>query len=479
MAQPISNVLQGPSQSGLMGLTPKPKISSIGAPIASAISGIGNFLANPMQHTTQGNPTATSTQPINFNALNLQKNNPAVQPVKPVAPLPQATPQYNAGPAPVPPAVTGGQTNSFNDGMSGAQNLPAQTPAPTPTPPPAKGLFPSVASSLATGVPATNAALTQRAQDISDRYKPLFAAVRPQENSIAGEVTTGTAPVGEGNAAAVERADTAYINNLTQSQASEMQGVNTGLTASAQTQGALGTAGSLTSPQLGGIGQVPFSPDTLNQGNILGTTQPGGIAAAGNILGQLQGATAAGAAPGQAAAANTTTSGTAATNSYAGIYNTANTNAANYSQQQSAINAVGSQALNLLAPLTSSVNPSSSQFINARLNQLNTQFSSPQYAAFNTAIQSLQARITQALNAGEIPTTATSNAQAIANGNITVGALASTLQQVDAEMSAFVKTQTDLANSAKSQMTGGQGTSTSGQTSGTQGPITWDNLPLN
>lgn len=168
-------------------------------------------------------------------------------------------------------------------------------------------------------------------------------------------------------------------------------------------------------------------------------------------------------APYAAQASNIQTSGTSAANSWNGIYNTANTQAATYSQQQSAINSVGNQALTLMQQ--AGINPSSSQFANLKINQLGTQFSSPQYAAFNTAIQSLQARIGSALQAGEIPTAATSNASSIANGNLTLGALASTLSQVDQEMTSFVKTQSDLANYAKGQLSSAAGGSQGGSQS--------------
>jgi hypothetical protein len=180
-------------------------------------------------------------------------------------------------------------------------------------------------------------------------------------------------------------------------------------------------------------------------------------AAGGNPL-QLQ-------ASGSANQSNIQTAGTAETNTYNGIYNTASTAAANYSQQQAAINSVGNQALQILAS-NPSLNSTNSQYFNAKLNQLSTQFSSTQYTALNTAIQSLQARIGKALQAGEIPTAATGNAQAIASGNLTVGGLAAALKQVDDEMSGFVKTQNDLANYAKSKLNAPPAADSNGNTSG-------------
>jgi hypothetical protein len=312
------------------------------------------------------------------------------------------------------------------------------------------------------GAPAQNNQLGQNATDITNSYNKQIAALAPL-TSAAGDLTTGTQAVGGGNASIDSNAVSSRIQALEGQESQQLAGNTQGITAQGQAQSALNSAGNLAQPQLGSIGQVPFSPTNYSQGSPLGA--PGGTAAdAAKVLGGFQGAQAAAAAPGQAQASNTQTAGTASTNSYAGIYNTANTNAANYSQQQSAINAVGSQALNLLNSIP---DRSSSQFANAKLNQLATQFSSPEYAAFNTAIQSLQARIGQALQAGEIPTAATGNAQAIANGNLTVGALASTLQQVDKEMGAFVQTQNDLANYAKTQIGSSGSTNTSAGAGGT------------
>jgi hypothetical protein len=195
------------------------------------------------------------------------------------------------------------------------------------------------------------------------------------------------------------------------------------------------------------------------QGNLSSYGQ-GGLDALNKALGpNFNANTNAGASAAQQS--NTSTAGTASTNSYQTIYSNANTQVAQISQQRSAINAVGSQALSMMAN-DPAINHFATQFGNQKLNQLATQLSSPQYAAFNTAIQSLQARIGAALQAGEIPTAATGNAQSIANGDLTLNALSSTLQQVDAEMGAFQDTNQQLADYAKGQMSSGSSGGASG-----------------
>lgn len=257
------------------------------------------------------------------------------------------------------------------------------------------------------------------------------------------------------------------------------------LTGQGQVQGALQSAAGLAQPNTAAYGQTVFNPVTGQYtdggglpANVLQqyaqmaangqySAIPSSITSNPVLSAQLNQAAQAinpnynpisSQAQGAAQASNISTAGTAQTNAYNQVYTNATNAASTYSQQQSAINAIGNQALELMAN-TPGINPQSSQFLNTKLNQVSSQFSSPQYAAFNTAIQSLQARIGAALQAGEIPTAATSNAQAIANGSLTIGALASTLKQVDAEMSSFVGTQQSLADYAKQQMQGGGSTS--------------------
>lgn len=170
---------------------------------------------------------------------------------------------------------------------------------------------------------------------------------------------------------------------------------------------------------------------------------------------------------------NVNTAGTANSAAYNQVFNAATSEAAKYSQQQSAINSIGNQVLSMMQN-DPTINPSSAQFANTKLNQLGTQLSSPQYAAFNTAIQSLQARIGAALQAGEIPTAATSNAAAIANGSLAYPALAATLKQVDAEMGTFVQTQQALADYAKKQLN--TSASNSSGSSGSSGGSTSSSL---
>jgi hypothetical protein len=196
---------------------------------------------------------------------------------------------------------------------------------------------------------AGNLPIGQQAKDILQKAGDEYARVgRLGANAEAGYGTTGTSPVAEGNAGVIARntaeqqaaieagAQTALTGtgqeltgqNQAATAANEAAGTaltgqsnqigaqtaagNLGNTAQATQQSGLIGAGNLAQPQLGSIGQVPYSPVDLSQGSPLGA--PGGTAAdAAKVAGQFQGAQAAAAAPGQIQATNIQTAGTTPT----------------------------------------------------------------------------------------------------------------------------------------------------------------------
>lgn len=159
--------------------------------------------------------------------------------------------------------------------------------------------------------------IAAQARDIAQQFGQQYAKVGEAGAKFrAGQLTTGTTPVAEGNAAVTAQSTAAQQAALAQGQQAALQGINQQLagqqqassaanaaagqeyTGYGQQLGALNNAAGLAQPNVGGIGQVPYSPIDLAQGAPLGSTQPGGVAAAGNLLGQFAGAQAAGAAPG-------------------------------------------------------------------------------------------------------------------------------------------------------------------------------------
>lgn len=350
------------------------------------------------------------------------------------------------------------------------------TPAPPP-PPSYSGLVGNLVSNA--GLTAQSGQMTP--QEVADRQH--IASLEAQRSqTLTGGASQGYDAVAQGGLLGV-------VNRNVENQESALNQEIAALTAQrTAAQGAYTAAGSQLSeaagyakPSATAQGQTTFDPltgkfsggsyqdnlktivDSIRSGNIGytdGVNSLAGISptAKADVLAALGQGFDTVNSDAQAAnrATNTRTSGTAQTGAYAGVYDTATKQAATISQQRSAINDIGNQAMTLLKN-NPELNKFASQHGNKALNKLSTELSSPQYAAFNTAIQSLRARIGSALQAGEIPTAATSGAQSIANGDITLDALGSTLVQVDKEMGTFQDSQQALADYARGQMGSGGG----------------------
>lgn len=196
----------------------------------------------------------------------------------------------------------------------------------------------------------------------------------------------------------------------------------TALTGQGTAQSALGTAGGLAQPQLGSIGQVPFSPTTQSQGSPLGA--PGGTAAdAASVAGQFQGAQAAAAAPGQAAASNINTQQTAEINALAQTYGQ---NAPAAYQLNNSLNNIQSLgALTLQTAAGGNINPLTVQAGNQTIADFRRQLGSPSQAAFDSNMANFQSSLTgiYADQSGAIPTQVTAWGQAIANGSMPLSQL--------------------------------------------------------
>ncbi len=289
-----------------------------------------------------------------FSPSNLLRSPGGIQTTTPnslIAPKPVSGPFTLS--QPIAPAGAAGSVSPVNPPQTasayqvapGTSNYSAPTasslvpPPATPTTPVApKTTFPGLVSTLAAtatgGSPAAqkytqqsvdygagSIPIAQQARDIAAQFGQKYADVGQKGAAFrAGQLTTGTTPVAEGNAAITAQTTAAQQTALAQGEQAALQGIGYELTGQqqaanaansaagqaytgqGQTLGALNNAAGLAQPQLGAIGQVPFSPLDQEQGTILGTNQTGGVGAAGNLLGQFQGAQALGAAGGQGAA---------------------------------------------------------------------------------------------------------------------------------------------------------------------------------
>lgn len=206
-----------------------------------------------------------------------------------------------------------------------------------------------------------------------------------------------------------------------------------------QAGGLYQNAANSAQPQLGSIGQVPFNPLNQDQGSVLGSTQPGGLTAAGNLLGQFQGAQAAGAAPGQA---------------QAGVVNTQTQQAAGY---QSALQ----QGQNLQAQLsdlvtTFGLNPSDINGVNAGIQKIAQNVSSPQYKILQNYVNDIANTYAQVLTPPGGSATDTSRG------------IASSMIDATASGQSLLKVMQSLDAAAKAKIAGVSTTGTNTPTGGNQ-----------
>lgn len=276
---------------------------------------------------------------------------------------------------------------------------------------------------------AGNIPIGQNAADIAANYGAQIANVGNKGAQFeSGQLTTGTTPVAEGNAAITAQTTAAQQQALAQGESAALQGTGQQLTAQQQAeaaanaaagqaytgqglvQGGLNQAASLAQPQLGSIGQVPYSPLNLSQGSPLGA--PGGTAAdAAKVAGQFQGAQAAAAAPGQAQASNIQTAGTTGTQIAASGLTDAVHDYQNLTQVNSAADANAANVQKILD--ATGLNSSNSNDYTKAINSLSGRLGNAQVTALNTAITELQNTYSQLLNSGGTTPTG-SEAQALA-----------------------------------------------------------------
>jgi hypothetical protein len=286
---------------------------------------------------------------------------------------------------------------------------------------------------------------------------------------------------------------TNLMNAANTQQALQQQGLTSAAGASTAQQGVqqtgLGTAAGLTAPI-----QVPYSNQLINPvtgqsfstGNSTVDSAVAGVAAkvkngtmtyadavnavsgygqaGSNALTQaLQGTDIVSVGASAAAkAANIGTGGTAATTASNQVYQDATKKFAEIRGMASNIKEFGNQLQSNMK--AANINPSDSSHVNMSLNQLASEFNSKGYAAFAANIQGLQARVSALLGTGELPSVATGAAQAIINGNMSLGAMESAINQINNEAAALVNTQATIASDAYKNLQGGTSTGTGGGT---------------
>lgn len=339
-----------------------------------------------------------------------------------------------------------------------------------------------------------NTAIGQQGKAIADLYAPEIGRIGGLGAAAqAGYNSTGTNVVGAGNAAIASQSASQRMAALAQAEQAQLYGVDKQLTAQNQLQSAygasltgantqqaqqlsglgaagnqantqqaqqlsgLGAAAGYAQPQLGSIGQVPFNPIDQGQGAVLGSTQPGGVAAAGQLLGQFQGAQTLGAAPYGAEASNINTRGTTATNIAA---TGAGQAVQAYNQMNAANTQFEGQASQLLSTLTQYQNNGTIPALNQPINRFSGALGSTAVSALNAAFAETQAAYTNLLSSsGGTPTSQDQQAIASLNINSTPQQIATSIQQLQAAARIKLGAAQNLAQGYGSSLynSGGQG----------------------
>lgn len=245
MAQAITNTVTKNSYAGLFD-PPKTTASALFTPsfnISNTTPQTTSYTATPLFPSAQ---TSTSVIKAPTTATKISSA-PVAAPVTAPAPV--------ANTAPVVGGANSGGTLNPN------YNLQTASPAPAATTP-ARGLFPDVVSAL-TNYQNTQAEAAKKAQTIADEYGARIAETGSRGAGMrAGQLTTGTSPVAEGNAAVTAQTTAALQSALAAGETAALQGVQTGINANTAGANALNMAGNLAAPQVTAYGQTSFNPVT-------------------------------------------------------------------------------------------------------------------------------------------------------------------------------------------------------------------------
>ncbi len=256
MAQAITNTVKSTNPlAGLLGLNPTPLVpSAFGSSMGQSTAAMIAPKATPAPVQPVGNSQSLSTAltPGQFGGIM-----PAPQaPKAPVAPIASAPVAQNAAQTMTTPSgmpVTGNPA-TFS-GAPAAQNSSAQ-------PVTIKGLFPDILSSLA-GLKSNYDALGVKAADTAADYGQKIADVGGQGARFqAGQRTTGTTPVAEGNAAVTAQTTAAQQTALAQGGQLALSGIQQQMAGQQAAASALTSAGGLAQPNPAAYGQTVFDPVT-------------------------------------------------------------------------------------------------------------------------------------------------------------------------------------------------------------------------
>lgn len=345
--------------------------------------------------------------------------------------------------------------------------------------PPNSGTFNQAATGLI-NAGGQNLAIGQQAADIAAQYgKQITEVGRQGAAAVAGDTTTGTKLVGEGNAAVAQQSAAAQQQALAMGETAALQGTGQQLTAQGQQQSGLNAAGQLTQPQLGQQGQAYYDPETkqmsgagqnaalnpvaniqsIAQQVARGQISPAQGYALGGSVANFQGALnqailainpsfnqASAQAAYDSRQQNATTAGTTPTNAAAAAYGQ---NYPAYLQTQAQIsNVTGLGNLLLQTATGGQINPLDVSLGNQTIAQFRRNVSSTDQAKFDSTLAAFSGAASQLLSnsSGQIPTDVSANIAKIANGTLGLDALRGMVQQAQAEGQIKLQTAGSLVN---------------------------------
>ncbi len=425
---------------------------------------------------------------------------------------------------PTTPAAATSSSNSTNSVSPTASAAAPSSPAPiAPAPKPTtyanyvSGLVSTAKPSAAQTqnlaaleqASAANQGIGQQAENIAQQYGQKIAEVgRLGAGAQAGDLSTGTSVVGQGNAAIASQSASAQQQALAQGEQAALEGTGQALTANQQqiggltsalggantqqqiAQGAYGTAAGLAQPTQAAYGQTVFNP-------LTGQYESGGglppevmqqyakLAANGNysaiptsitgnpVLSAQLNAAASQINPNysplqsEAQGQNIATQTTTGTN----IASTGLTSAVqNYVQMKNYADAASSQANDLLNVLnTTNLNGTPLLAVNQTLNAIGNETSDPNVKSLQVAAQEAQALYSRLLSTGgATPTANDTRALNSLDGNSTPKVTAAAIQQLNNSVSNMLNAQYKTVQTY-SQNLGGNTSSYSSNTGGSTG----------
>lgn len=366
----------------------------------------------------------------------------------------------------------------------------SQVPAPTPTMPATPfsgiGLYQGVLNQLTN--PQSTQNLQQQAENIANTAGQKISDIgQLGARGAAGYDTTGTSPVGEGNAAVLNQSTAAQQNAVAQGANTQLSGIDKALTGQGLIQSALTSAGGLAAPTNVPYGTQFGSPSDIATGLQNGTGGGGALNPINNVSSIAQQVVSGQISPSQAYAMggsvanwqgllnqaiqqakpgfntaqaegqyaanqqNTTTSGTAQTNAAAGAYSSLYPQTLQLQNTVQNVDQLGTLLLGTMIDQNgNTINPSDAKYANTVLANIRSQLSTPQQATFDTTFAQLRAQIAALLSAGgaQIPTQVTADANSIIDGSLPLGSLNAVLQRISTEGSILQQNQQNQQNTA-------------------------------